>query len=231
MTRGYRWSDVLSGAGALYLSPSGNRYNVILQRAAYVCDELSVTVTEFAYYAARNWQDRLGNQHIVAVPSPMRADYNLWQFTLQQPTYVIDVETDLPAHLQLPPFALLNPGHNYAATHWVANNAIALPVVGRTGPHPGLKVPAVRSRHGAAPQESNFVLYRLANTPQGTLNGRWRVQIEFLDIAGNAVAAGSPRVDWSHPRFQLLPAPGAPPAALPHPYALHTWYPLSINFQ
>ncbi len=161
-TRGYRWRDVLSGGGALYLNPSGNRYNVVLQRAAYVCDELSVTVIEFAYYAARNWQDRLGNQHIVAVPSPMRGDYALWQFTLQQPTYVIDVEAGLPAHLQLPPFALLNPGHNYAATQWLANNAIALPVVGHANPHPGLKVPAVRSRHGAAAHESNFVLYRLA---------------------------------------------------------------------
>ena len=54
--------------------------------------------------------------------------------------------------------------------------------------------------------------------------------IEFLDIAGNAVAAGSPRVDWARPRFQLLPAPAAPAAALPHPYALHNWYPLHINF-
>lgn len=65
-TRGRRWRDVLSGGGSLYLPPGGNRYNVVLQRAAYVCDELSVTVTEFAYYAARNWQDRLGNHHIVA---------------------------------------------------------------------------------------------------------------------------------------------------------------------
>ena len=230
-TRGYRWRDVLSGRGGLHLSPGGNRYNVVLQRAAYVSNELSVTVTEFAYYAARDWQDRLGNHHIVAVPTPMRAAYTLWQFTLQQPTYVIDVEAGLPVHAQLPPFALLNPGHNYAATHWVANNAIATPVVGHHLPHPGLKVPAVRSRQGAAAQESNYVLYKLAHSPRGTLTGRWSVQIEFLDIAGNAVVATSARVDWSHPRFQLLGAPGGVAPALPHPYALGVWYPLEVNFQ
>jgi hypothetical protein len=215
----------------MYLQPGGNRYNVVLQRAAYVCDELRVAITEFSYYAARNWQDRLGNHHIIPVASPMQDDYTLWEFTLQQPTYVIDVETGLPPQVQLPPFALLNPGHNYAATHWLANNAISLPVAGRANPHPGLKVPAVRSRQGAAAQECNFVLYRLTHSPQGTLRGRWRVRIEFVDIAGNPVAAGSSRVDWSHPRYQLLPATGAAPAVLPHPYALHTWYSLTINFQ
>jgi hypothetical protein len=212
------------------LGSAGNRYNVVLQRAAYVCDQLIVAVTEFAYYAARNWQDRLGKHHIVAVPTPLQSTYVLWQFTLQQPTYVIDVEAGLPVPLQLPPFALLNPGHNYGATQWLANNAIALPVAGYPNPHPGLKAPAVRSRHAIGAQESNFVLFRFAHTPQGNLVGRWRLQIEFLDIAGNIVAAGSPRVDWAHPRFQLLPSPGAAPAALPPPYALHTWYPLTINF-
>jgi hypothetical protein len=230
-TRGYRWRDVLSGRGALSLSPGGNRYNVVLQRAAYVCNELGVTITEFAYYAARDWQERLGNHHIVAVPTPMRGTYTLWQFTLQQPTYVIDVEAGLPVHAQLPPFALLNPGHNYAATHWVANNAIATLVAGHNPPHPGLKVPAVRSRQGAAGNESNYVLYKLAHSPQGTLTGRWRVQIEFRDIAGNAVAGGSARVDWSHPRFQLLTVPGGAPPALPHPYAVNIWYPIVVNFQ
>src|SRR5437899_4643120 len=59
-TVGRTWRDVLSGRGALYLSPAGNRYNVVLQQAAYVCDDLDVAVSEFAYYAARDWQDRLG---------------------------------------------------------------------------------------------------------------------------------------------------------------------------
>ena len=50
---GRRWRDVLSGRGALYLSATGNRYNTVLQQAAYVSDDLRVAVTEFAYYAAR----------------------------------------------------------------------------------------------------------------------------------------------------------------------------------
>ena len=50
---------MLSGRGALYLSPSGNRYNVVLQQASYVCNDLEVAVAEFGYYAARDWHERL----------------------------------------------------------------------------------------------------------------------------------------------------------------------------
>jgi hypothetical protein len=228
-TLGRRWKDVLSGRGALYLPPTGNRYNVVLQRAAYVSDELNVAVTEFAYYVARDWQTRLGNHHLLPVPSPLRSNYVLWQFTLQQPRYVIDVEAGPPLVL-LPPFSLLNPCHHYAATQWLANHAIATPAPGHAPPHPGLKVPAVRSRHGTAAQQSNFVLYRQRNSPKGQLVARWRLQIEFLDTNGNPVAAGSRRVDWACPRFQLLANPGATAPRPPAPQALNTWHPLAINF-
>src|SRR4051812_23363468 len=91
-TLGRRWRDVLSGRGALYLSATGNRYNAVLQQAAYVCDDLRVAVTEFAYYAARDWQDRLGNHHLLPVAGPLQSDHVLWLFRLQQPTHVVDVE-------------------------------------------------------------------------------------------------------------------------------------------
>ena len=227
-TVGRRWRDVLSGRGALYLTATGNRYNAVLQRAAYVSNELSVAVAEFAYYVARDWHTRLGNHHILPVPSPLQSDYVLWQFTLQRPTYVIDVGAGL--RVALPPFALLNPGHNYAATQWLANHATATPAPGHASPHPGLKVPAVRSRHGAAAHESNFVLYRLPNSPRGQLTARWKLRIEFLDIHGNVVVAGSPRVDWAHPRFKLLAPPRPPGPQPPAPYALNIWHPLFINF-
>jgi hypothetical protein len=227
-TLGRRWRDVLSGRGALYLPPTGNRYNVVLQRAAYVCDDLSVAVTEFAYYVARDWQTRLGNHHLLPVPSPLWSNYVLWQFTLQQPTYVIDVEAG-PLVL-LPPFALLNPGHHYAATQWLANHAIATATPGHASPHPGLKVPAVRSRHGPAAKEANYVLYRHRNSPRGRLVARWRLQIAFLDLTGNAVSVSSQRVDWAHPRFRLLAGPGAAGPRPPAPFALNTWHSLSINF-
>jgi hypothetical protein len=100
-TIGRRWPDVLSGRGALYLSATGNRYNTVLQQAAYVCDDLTA---------------------------------------------------------------------------------------------------------------------------------RWRLRIEFLDLNGNPVTPGSPRVDWSRPRFQLLASPGGgPPPAPPAPYALGNWYPAHVN--
>jgi len=229
-TVGRKWRDVLSGKGSLFLSPAGNRYNVVVQRAAYISDSLEAAVTEWAYYSAKDWMKRLGNHHILPVPSPMQDTYVLWRFTLTQPTHVIDVEAGSPLPVQMPLFALQNPGNYYAMTQWVANNAIATPVAGHAAPQPGLKVPAVRSRQNAAAIDSNYVLYRFAGTPRGQQTGRWRLLIEFLDINGNAVTGGSPRVDWAHPRFQLIPSPGGAGPVPRAAYALNTWYTLTINF-
>ena len=226
---GRKWGDVLSGRGALYLSPAGNRYNVVLQQAAYVCDDLDVAVSEFAYYAARDWQDRLGNHHVLPVPSPLQGDYILWQFTLQAPAYAIDVENAAGTAALLPPFALFNPGRNYAATQQLANHALSFVAPGHPSPHPALKVPAVRSRHAIVDTQSNYVLYRLPNSPKGTLAARWKLRIEFLDVHGNTVAPASPRVNWSEPRFMLMPYPRVPAVAPPAPYALNSWKPCRIN--
>jgi RES domain len=228
-TPGRKWGDVLSGRGALYLPPAGNRYNVVLQQAAYVCDDLEVAVTEFGYYAARDWQDRLGNHHILPVPSPLRQDYILWQFTLQAPTYVVDVENAPGTAALLPPFALLNPSRNYAATQNLANHAVNFHAPGHPTPHPGLKVPAVRSRHLITAGQSNYVLYRLPNSPRGTLLTRWKLRFEFLDVSGNAVTSTSPRVNWAEPRFMLLALPRSVAVAPPAPYALGTWHSFRIN--
>jgi hypothetical protein len=229
-TIGRRWPDVLSGRGALYLSATGNRYNTVLQQAAYVCDDLMVAVTEFAYYAARDWQDRLGNHHVLPVAGPLRGDYVLWRFRLQRPTYVVDVEHAAGVPWLVPPYVLFNPRRHYAATQDLANHAIACPFPGHPNPQSGLRVPAVRSRQAAADPQVNYVLYRLPGSPLGRLEGRWRLRIEFLDLNGNPVGPGSPRIDWSRPRFQLLPSPGggvAPP--LPAGYVLATWYPAHVN--
>jgi hypothetical protein len=228
-TIGRRWSDVLSGRGALYLSATGNRYNTVLQQAAYVCEDLLVAVTEFAYYAARHWQDRLGNHHLLPVNGPLQGDFVLWLFTLGQPVYVVDVENTAGLPWQLPLYALLNPGRNYATTQHLANQAVTWPFLGHPPPHPGLRVPAVRTRNAPADREVNYVLYRLPGSPSGQLQGRWRLRLEFLDLDGNPVAAASPRVDWSRPRFQLLPSPGSAPYALPAPYLLGNWYPTHVN--
>src|SRR5947209_1679288 len=229
-TIGRRWRDVLSGRGALYLPATGNRYNTVLQQAAYVSDDLAVAVTEFAYYAARDWQDRVGNHHILPVAGPLQSDYVLWKFRLDQPTYVVDVERAAGVPWLVPSYVLFNPGRNYAATQHLANQAVAWPFPGYPNPHPGLRVPAVRSRHAAGDKQVNYVLYRLPGTPRGRLEGRWRLRIEFLDVNGNAVASASPRIHWSRPRFQLFPSPGAgAPAALPPGYDLATWYPVPVN--
>ncbi len=228
-TVGRRWGDVLSGRGALYLPPAGNRYNVVLQQAAYVCDDLGVAVTEFAYYAARDWQDRIGNHHILPVPGPLRSDYILWQFTLQAPTYVIDVENAPGTAALLPPFALFNPARNYAATQNLANHAVTFPAPGHRPPHPGLKVPAVRSRLAIASAHANFVLNRLPNSPRGTLLTRWKLRIEFLDLQGDSVTAASPRVDWAEPRFMLLSYPRVAVVPPPAPYAISAWRSFRIN--
>jgi hypothetical protein len=229
-TLGRRWRDVLSGRGALYLPATGNRYNAVLQQAAYVSDDLQVGVTEFAYYAAQDWQDRLGKHHVLPVAAPLQGDYVLWRFRLQRPTYVVDVDHPAGVPWAVPPYVLLNPGRNYAATQHLANQAVTWPFAGHATPHPGLRVPAVRSRHAAADPQANYVLYRLPGTPVGHLEGRWRLRIEFLDLHGNPVGSGSPRIDWSRPRFQLLASPGGGAApVLPAGYALATWYPAQVN--
>jgi hypothetical protein len=229
-SRGRSGRDVLSGRGALYLSATGNRYNTVLQQAAYVSDDLAVAVTEFAYYAARDWQDRLGNHHLLPVAGPLQSEYVLWRFRLDQPTYVIDIEHAVGVPWAVPPHVLFNPGRNYAVTQHLANQAVAWPFPGHPNPHPGLRVPAVRSRHLPADAQVNFVLYRLSRAvSHGQVEGRWRLRIEFLDLNGNPVGTLSPRIDWFRPRFQLLPVPGGAPAALPPAYALATWYPVHVN--
>jgi hypothetical protein len=229
-TLGRRWRDVLSGKGSLYLSATGNRYNTVLQQAAYVCDDLRVAVTELAYYAARDWQDRLGNHHLLPVPGPLQGDFVLWRFTLQQPTYVVDVENAAGVPWQLPPSpcsiqgGTTRPRKRWRTTRLPGRSTDTLP------PHPGLRVPAVRSRNGPMAQEVNYVLYKIASSPRGHLVGRWRLRIEFLDLNGSSVGAGSPRIDWSRPRFQLLVSPGsAPTAPLPAPYVLGNWSLIQIN--
>jgi len=144
---------------------------------------------------------------------------------------VIDVEHAAGVPWTVPPYVLFNPGRNYAATQHLTNQAVAWAFPGRPSPHPGLRVPAVRSRHVPADTHVNYVLYRLSPAvPHGQLEGRWRLGIEFLDLNGNPVGAPSPRIDWSRPRFQLLSSPGGgAPAALPPGYALATWYPVHVN--
>jgi hypothetical protein len=221
---------VLSSRGALYLSATGNRYNTVLQQAAYVCDDLTVAVTEFAYYAARDWQDRLGNHHVLPVTGPLQRDYVLWRFRLQQPTHVVDVEHAAGVPWVVAPYVLFNPGRNYAATQHLANQVVAWPFPGHPNPQPGLRVPAVRSRHAGAGPQVNYLLYRLPGSPVGQQQGRWRVRVEFLDLNGGPVGPASPRIDWARPRFQLLPSPGGGAApALPPGFALATWYPLHVN--
>lgn len=224
-----KWADVLSGRGALHLFPAGNRYNVVLQQAAYECDDQDVAVSEFAYYAANDWQERLGNHHVLPVPSPLRGNCILWQFLLQAPSYAINVENAPGAVALLPPFALFNPARNYAATQHLANHAVSFVSPGHPPPHPTLKVPAVRSRHAITDTQSNYVLYRLPHSPRGTLLTRWKLRIEFLDVQGNPVAAASPRVNWAEPRFMLLRYPRVAAVAPPVPHALGSWRPCRIN--
>jgi hypothetical protein len=231
-TVGRKWNDVLSGRGALYLPPAGNRYNVVLQQASYVCDDLEVAVTEFGYYAARDWQVRLGNHHILPVPNPLQADYILWQFTLRAPTYAIDIEAAPGTAALLPPFALFNPGQHYSASQHLANHAVNFPAPGHPTPHPALKVPAVRGRIAPTGTQSNYVLYRLPGrpgSPRGALLARWKLRIEFLDVHGSPVTAASPRVNWAEPRLMLLASPRVAAVALPALYSIGVWRSFRIN--
>ncbi|MGE3807453.1 MAG: RES domain-containing protein [Gemmataceae bacterium] len=230
-TVGRKWGDVLSGKGALFLPASGNRYNVVLQQAAYVTDDLRVAVTEFAYYAALDWQLRIANHHVLPVRGPIRSDFKLWQFTLQLPRNVVDIERLAPLPGSLPTFALLNPSRAYAATQNLANHVIASRFPGHPPPQLGLKVPAVRSRLGLGSTECSYVLYRIGTSPAGTLTGQWKLRLEFRDMNGNAVTGNSGRIDWARPQFTLLPVPRARAAApLPPPYVLHVPNTIQINY-
>jgi hypothetical protein len=210
----------------LYLPVTGNRYNVIHQHATYAADNLATAVTEWAYYVAHDLQHRIGNHHVNPVTGPLLSDSLLWAFTIQDPVYVVDAEA-LAASQLWPAHVLLNPCKNYHATQKLANLALGLSFPG----HLGLKAPAVRSRSNPSAGESNFIFYRLGKVPSGQLIGKWRLQVEFLDLAGNRVTTTTPRVDWGRFRFRLLSPPGGSPAglSLPAPYTLAQWYSLLLN--
>ena len=214
----------------MYLPATGNRYNVILQQAAYVSDSLTVAVTEWAYYVARDLQDRIGKHAAIPIAGPLVSEASLWQFTIQTPNYVVDIEP-LAASLPWPAHVLFNPSGNYAATQHLTNLALSRAFPGHNPPHPGLKVPAVRSRVQATATESNVVFFRMGKLPSGQLLGKWRLQIEFLDLAGNEVSATTARVDWSQFRFRLLQPPGSVPIgqALPAGFSVSRWVPLALN--
>jgi hypothetical protein len=225
-TRGRKWNDVLSGRGSLYLPKGGNRYNVVLQNATYVTDNVITAVTEWAYYAARDWQDQIGNHCVRPIHGPLVSGAILWMFSVNFPRYVVDVEALAPI-LPWPPHVLLNPTNNYRTTHELTNLAVTGRFPGYPPPHPGLKVPAVRSRLHATSTESNYVLFRTITPPQGVLLGSWNLQIEFLDLSGIPVSQATSRVDWSNPRFQILSRSGPAPATPPLPLA--SWQSLQVN--
>jgi len=230
-TLGRRWNDVLSGNGALYLTPLGNRYNVVLQRATYVAETPQIVLSEAAYYMALIWQERIGIHHLRPVTGPLVSDHLLWQFTLQSPEYVIDVERLIDT-LLWPPHTLVNPGRYYDSTQRAANVAVSLQLPGYSTPHPGIRVPAVRSRNSVSSAESNLVFFCLNRSPRGQLEGRWRIQIEFLALGGGQVTSATRRVDWARPRFRILaPVHGVPlGVATPGNLALSTWYSIDLNY-
>jgi RES domain len=228
--KGWKWPAVLSGRGAFHLSAAGNRYNVVLQQAAYASDSLTVAVTEWAYYLALDWHERIAGHHVAPVNGPLVTEDLLWAFTLTAPISVVDVEA-VAASLPWAGHVLVNPARNYAATQRLANLALTRPFPGYPPPHAGLKVPAVRSRLHPSSTESNFVFFRLGRSPAGQRVGKWRLRVEFLDLAGDPVGPATARVDWARPRSQLLPPVGGAGAGLAAPAgcALSTWQPLVIN--
>src|SRR5436305_8251307 len=56
--RGRSWPDVLSGAGAYF--SFGGRYNRVHQKTVYAAEDPLVSITEYAFHQAVDWQRLVG---------------------------------------------------------------------------------------------------------------------------------------------------------------------------
>lgn len=242
--RGRVWADVLSGAGAFF--SFGGRYNRVQQKTVYAAEDPLVSITEYAFHLAVDLQMLLGggplstHPPLVAPPLPLASEHFLWCFRLHSAPQLVDVEAPLAIHtFHHDPYELMNPTcRDYHRTVMLADQI-------RHHPNPhnpvadGILAPSVRTlpSPGYIPQQHIlFVPHNVVAIP-GTQVRRWRLTIEFTDMADQEVTPATRDIDWVHPRFRLGGAVLPVPAFAPRPHAqpfvpgAHAVpYPLEIKF-
>jgi hypothetical protein len=234
------WPGVLSGAGAFH--SYGGRDNRVHQKTVYAALDPLVSIAECAFHKAREWQTLIGGGPLSAAPSsrslslPVVSEHFLWCFTLQNAPQVVDVEDPVALatfHHRL--HELLNPSEDYHTTAMLADLIRHYP----NPQHPvagGLLAPSVRtpSSPGYTPRQHIFFVPPNVLAIPGTLVRRWRLTLEFTDLAGQHMTAATRDIDWTRPWFRLGRARTSVPAfaARPHsrPFRPGTWYQIEIKF-
>jgi len=238
--RGRSWADVLSGGGAYY--SSGGRYNSVQQRTVYAAADPLVSIAEFAFHKAAELQmfiggGRLNAQPLAAPPLPLAYEQFLWCFTLNHAPQMVDVEHPLALHtFPHQPFELLNPTSDaYHRTTMLASLV-------RQHPNPqqpavgGILAPSVRTppSHGYIPQQYVFFVPQNVLAIPGTLVRRWKLTIEFKDVAGQGVTHQTREIAWARPWIRFHGARTPVPVFLQrpnaHPFMPRTGYQIEVKF-
>jgi hypothetical protein len=240
---GTQWAEVLSGGGSFH--NNGGRYNGPHQRTVYCSDDPLVAITECAFYQARSWQMRIGGGDGAPVPVnlppvpppvyPMVSEHVLWCFSLRNATQVVDLE-----HPQsLPVFGhfvqiLSNPGQCYHNTQHLADAVRVHPVAGHANAE-GIKCLSARTPAVPGYQPHQYVFFVYGQRIPGVYMRKWRLSLEFVDLAGNPVDMATRDIDWARPWFRLHHSrTRVPPFPLrPAGHAIiptNWWYQLGVRF-
>ena len=235
------WPHVLSGAGADFTF--GGRYNRVQQKTVYAAEDPLVSIAEYAFHQALELQQLIGGGPLSAHPPlpspplPLVSKHLLWCFTLQRSPRVVDVETPLALqtfHHQS--HELLNPSPNdYHRTAMLADLIRHFPNPQQPAAQ-GILAPSVRTPAGLGytPQQYIFFVPHNVLAIPGTMVRRWKLSIEFKDLAAQSVTSATRDIDWIRPWFQLsgahLPVPAYAHRPNSHAFAPGTAYQVRINF-
>jgi RES domain len=238
---GQSWPDVLSGVGAYF--SFGGRYNRVHQKVVYAAEDPLVSIAEYAFHQAVELHMLIGGGPLSAHPPlaqpplPFVSEHLLWCFTLRNAPPVLDVEDPVALHtFHHRPYELLNPSsEDYHRTSMLADLIRQHP----NPQHPvagGILAPSVRTpaSPGYTPRQHIFFLPPNVLTIPGRLLRRWRLTIEFRDVAGHTVTPQTRDIAWARPWFRLsgarTPVPTFPQRPHSHPFASGTWYQTEIKF-
>ena len=208
------WADIISGNGAHGLQAQGNRYNVNAQKMVYASDTAEAALAEGGYYAALEWQKRIGNNFVVwpntPLPPVFSTAHKLWCFNLTAPATVIDVDDPNAQHAyQHHRLILRNPSRFYVSTQQLCTSVISAP-----GAADGLKSPPARCpAQFAGKNHSNFAFVIRAQSLAAHQIDVWDLTIEFHPRGGGLVLRTTERMDWENPTFTFA-SPNHLPAGL-----------------
>jgi hypothetical protein len=131
---------------------------------------------------------------------------------------------------------LLNPSsENYHRTAMLADMI-------RHHPNPhhpvagGILAPSVRTppSPGYTPRQHIFFVPHNVLAILGTRVRRWKLTLEFKDMAFHGVGPNTRDIDWTRPWFRLggarLPVPAFAQRPLSHSYLPGMWYQIEIKF-